>query len=130
MKLKLLLALTMLTFSSSVVEAQTETAATIPVASPTISSAWIASNAPVSAYRLAATSGAIAGFFMVFDAKTVPVDGPVVPLFCRPMPANSNVSMTFTSPARFRNGLVLAFSSTGCYVKTASATAYFEASPK
>lgn len=101
-----------------------------PVSSPSVSGGWVAASSATNAYRLSVTSGASAGYLMVFDATAVPADGAVVPKFCRPLAAGASVSMVFTSPASFRNGIVMVFSTTGCYAKAISNTAFFEASFK
>lgn len=102
-----------------------------PLATTAVSSGVVASVRPIHAYRLAMTSGASAGYFMVFNSATIPADGVVTPLFCRAVAANSSISMVFPgSPARFSTGLSLAFSTTGCYAKAASSTAFFEYSVK
>lgn len=101
-----------------------------PTSSPTVSGGWVAASTRTDAYRLAASSSSTAGYFMVFDATTVPADGAVVPKFCRAVAAGASVSLVFVNPAAFRNGIVMVFSTTGCYTKTISATAFFEASFK
>lgn len=80
-----------------------------------------------NAYRFAITTGATPGFFMAFNATTIPADGAVTPVICRVIAANSTLSMSFESmPVRFSTGVSVAFSSTGCFTKTASATAFLE----
>lgn len=102
-----------------------------PIATATVSNGVIVSARPINAYRLGMTSGASAGYFMVFNRTTIPADGVVTPVFCRAVAANSSISMVFpNNPARFGTGLTLVFSTTGCFTKTASATAYFEYSVK
>jgi len=74
---------------------------------------------------LSITTGASAGYVMLFDATTVPADGAVTPARCLPIAANTGLDLNFRgSPLRFDNGVVVVFSSTGCFTKTASATAY------
>lgn len=109
--------------------AQTITPVT-PLASPAVSAGWVAASNTTNAYHLSVTSGASAGYLLVFDAIAIPADGAVTPKLCRAVAANATLSTTFSSPAAFRNGIVMVFSTTGCYTKTASATAFFEASFK
>jgi len=111
-------------------QAQYAIPAAKPIASAAVSDGWVVSTKPITVVRLAATSGASAGYFLVLDATAKPSNGAVTPVICRPIAANSSVSLVFTNPARFDNGLVLLFSTTGCYTLTLSATAFFEASPK
>ena len=127
-RLSLLLALAVATCAAPAI-AQTPVSVQ-PVSSPAISGGWVAASTRTDAYRLGASSSSTAGWFMVFDATTVPADGPVVPKFCRAAAAGASVSLVFVNPAAFRNGIVLVFSTTGCYVKTSSPTAFFEASFK
>jgi len=71
------------------------------------------------------TTGAAAGYVLVFDAAAVPADGAVAPLRCLPVAANTGVDINFRgSPLKFDAGAVVVFSTTGCYTKTASATAF------
>jgi len=79
-------------------------------------------------YGFSATSGASAGYVLIFDAAAAPSDGTVTPKFCYNLPANSTTGASWLSyPVPFQNGLVIEFSSTGCYSATASATAFITA---
>lgn len=74
------------------------------------------------------TSAATAGYVLVFDSASVPADGTVTPARCIPLAANTGIEMNWrSSPIQFRNGMVVVFSSTGCFTKTASATAFIAA---
>lgn len=78
-------------------------------------------------YGIAATSGASAGYLMVFNATSVPADGAVTPHLCRVIAANSSITVDYGPIAtRYSVGISAAFSTTGCFTKTASATAMFE----
>jgi len=75
-----------------------------------------------------ATSGASAGYVLIIDSATVPADGAVTPKFCYQIAANNTLSATWgTYPPVFSNGIVIVFSTTGCFTKTISATAFFSA---
>lgn len=78
-------------------------------------------------YGVSVTSGATAGFLMVFNATSAPADGAVTPIQCVVVPANNTVGLTFNSgpPDAYSTGITAVFSSTGCFTKTASATAFF-----
>jgi hypothetical protein len=70
-------------------------------------------------------TGASAGYVMLFDAAAVPADGPVTPVRCMPVAANTGIDLNFRgAPLRFDTGLVAVFSTTGCFTKTGSATAF------
>ena len=61
-------------------------------------------------YSLYVTAGATPGFLMTFNAKSVPSDGPVTPVECVAVPANSTVSVSFNGPpdiyyGRYRRGV-------------------------
>jgi len=71
------------------------------------------------------TSGASAGYVLVFDAAAVPADGVVTPARCMPLAANTGLELNWrASPINFRTGMIVVFSTTGCFTKTASATAF------
>jgi len=75
-----------------------------------------------------ASSGATSGYVMIFDATTAPSDGAVTPKFCYALPASQTTGASWVEyPVYFVNGIVIVFSSTGCFTKTASATAFFTA---
>lgn len=76
-------------------------------------------------YGLNVTSGASAGFVLVFNSTTVPADGAVTPVKCYPLAANTGFDLNYrASPVAFATGISVAFSTTGCFTKTASATAF------
>lgn len=101
--------------------------AIVPSASAAVESNHVAKASAGNLYRVAITTGATAGYLMVFNATTAPADGAVAPLLCRAIAATSSLSIGLADmPARYTTGITLVFSSTGCFTKTASATAYFE----
>lgn len=82
-------------------------------------------------YGVSATTGATAGYVLIFDATAAPADGTVTPKFCYSVPATSTVGASWNGiPAQFATGLTVVFSSTGCYSKTVSATAFFSVQVK
>lgn len=84
-------------------------------------------KAPCIIRSLYVTTGAVAGYLMTFNAVSAPVDGAVTPIECIVAPANSTVSLDFGETAEpYVTGLTAVFSSTGCFTKTASATAFFK----
>lgn len=76
-------------------------------------------------YSLTITTGATAGFLMIFNATSAPVDGAVTPAYCSQAPANMTSAFEWSIPVRLGTGITAVFSSTGCFTKTASATAAF-----
>jgi hypothetical protein len=75
-------------------------------------------------YGYNVVTGASAGYLMAFDSATVPADGAVTPKLCIAIAANASVDRSFGKPLRFTVGIVLVFSTTGPFTKTASATAF------
>lgn len=69
-------------------------------------------------------SGASAGFVMVFPGNSAPADGAVTPSLCYNLAANSTLVVTNAERVWFAGGIVVVFSTTGCFTKTASATAF------
>lgn len=75
-------------------------------------------------FSLCANAGASAGYLMVFDATSAPVDGAVTPIWSAPIAANGMFFTDFAYPIRCATGITLVFSTTGPFTKTASATAF------
>lgn len=76
-------------------------------------------------YSITVTTGGTAGYLMVFNATSAPIDGAVTPAYCAQIPANNTAAFEWSIPARYATGITAVFSSTGCFTKTASATAAF-----
>ena len=78
-------------------------------------------------YGVVVTTGATGGYLMVFNATSAPADGAVTPQACIQAPANSATALSFGGrpPSIYSTGISVAFSTTGCFTKTVSATAYF-----
>ena len=75
-----------------------------------------------------ATSGASAGYVLFFDAATAPANGTVTPKLCYYLPATSTTGASWqTYPVQFNTGIVVEFSTTGCFTATSSTTAFFSA---
>jgi hypothetical protein len=98
-----------------------------PVVSSAVESGHVLKASAGNLYSVYVTTGAVAGFLMVFNSTTVPADGAVTPIECQPAPANGIASLTFNpGPVEsYSTGISVAFSTTGCFTKTASATAFF-----
>lgn len=100
---------------------------------PSVTSA-AASNLVIKAsagnlYSLVTTTGAVGGYVMTFNATSAPADGAVTPVECVVISSYSTVGIDFGNgpPDRYSTGITAVFSSTGCFTKTASATAFFKA---
>lgn len=98
-------------------------------ANTAVGSSLILRTTGVDLYSVNVTSGASAGYVMVFDRTTVPADGAVTPALCLPLAANTGLDWNFRSaPVQLQTGAVIVFSTTGCFSKTASATAFIAGS--
>lgn len=74
-------------------------------------------------YGINVVSGASAGYVLVFSGTSVPADGAVTPKLCYTLAANSTLD-TRPQATFLSGGITVVFSTTGCYTKTASATAF------
>jgi hypothetical protein len=101
----------------------------VPIVSAAVEAAHILKNSPGNFYSLSVTAGASAGFVLVFNAVSAPADGAVTPIECVAVAANGTATIpssgTFNPPVRYTTGITAVFSTTGCFTKTASATAFF-----
>lgn len=84
-------------------------------------------------YELDVTS-TVAGFLMVFNAITPPADGTVTPIRC--IAATGAGSLFYATlplgaiPEFYSTGVTAVYSSTGCFTKTISATAFIHGNVK
>lgn len=102
-----------------------------PSANSAVSGSQIIKASAGNLYGLNVTSGASAGYVMLFNSATVPADGAVAPVKCVPLAANTGIEFNWrTTPLAFTTGIVAVFSTTGCYAKAISATAYISADAK
>lgn len=101
----------------------------VPTVSSSAGSSLVVCSAPCNSWSAYVTTGAVSGYLLGINATSTPVDGAVTPLDCIIAPANQTVGFSnHPSPAdRYSVGLTLVFSTTGCFTKTASATAFFKA---
>lgn len=94
------------------------------VATTAVASALTLKGSAGTLADLTVTSGASAGFVMVFNATSAPADGAVTPALCYSIAANSTFQLINSDRMYFSTGVTVVFSTTGCFSKTASATAY------
>jgi zona occludens toxin (predicted ATPase) len=98
----------------------------VPANSTSVESSHIFKVGQSTLFGLSVTIGATAGYVLIFNSATVPSDGAVTPVACYQVAANSTLGVAFTPfPLAMSNGIVAVFSTTGCFTKTASATAFF-----
>lgn len=96
-------------------------------ANAAVGGSLIAKASPGNLYALNVTAGASALYVMVTNTTTVPADGAVTPVWCMPLAANAGLDKIFNPPLRGTTGLTVVASTTGCYTKTISATAFISA---
>ena len=96
-------------------------------ATTAVASSFIAKASSGNVYGVGITTGAAAGYLMVFASATAPVDGAVTPAKVYAVAANSTFEKSFNPPLRLSAGVTLVFSTTGPFTKTASATAFLTA---
>jgi hypothetical protein len=100
-----------------------------PQASSAAETSHVVSGAGVGAslHGAAITTGVVAGYFMILSAAADPGNGAVTPVKCVQAPANATVGISADSDTTwdFPKGVVLVFSTTGCFTETQSSTAFF-----
>lgn len=99
-----------------------------PVSSTATEGTHVLKGSAGNLFSLTVTIGAVSGWAMVFDATTAPADGSVTPKYCRYIKSDGTggaTSLGWVDPLSFTTGISVAFSSTGCFTKTASSTAFF-----
>jgi hypothetical protein len=88
-----------------------------------VASSYVAAQSFVSGINV--VSGASAGYVLIYDAVSAPADGVVTPARCLPLAANTGIEINWrAAPIWFRNGVIVVFSTTGCFTQTSSATAF------
>ncbi len=125
---KLLIFLSLLLFCTPVLAAPPLGNPIVSIQTATASGSLIAKATSGWLNGFDATAGGTDGYVLIFDSATVPTDGTVTPKFCYNLPKNTTTGATWLSyPTPFTNGIVMVFSSTGCFTKTISNTAFFSA---
>lgn len=100
-------------------------AAVTPVVSAVAESSHIIKASAGTLFDWHVTTGAIAGYIMIFNAASAPADGAVAPIVCIAIAANTTFFGNDRVPTAFSTGITMVFSTTGPFTKTASATAFF-----
>ena len=99
----------------------------LPQASLAVETGHVVQASPGTLKGASITTGETAGYFMLFNSITVPSNGAITPIKCVVVAANDSrgISPDPDTQWRFSVGVTLAFSTTGCFTMTQSATAYF-----
>lgn len=101
------------------------TAGTAAGVTAVAASSIIGKASPGNLYGVNVTSGASAGYVLIYNRTTAPADGVVTPARCIPLAANTGIELSWRPvPLYFSTGIVVAFSTTGCFTQTLSATAF------
>lgn len=102
-------------------------AAATEVVSSAAEGSHVICSAACRLYHLSVTTGASAGYVLIYDATSAPVDGAVTPALCYTAGASSTLGVSFGDiPADFAVGLAVVFSTgASCFAQTTSSTAYF-----
>lgn len=119
----------LITSGSAAVPLPLPTAGITPYISPSVESCHVMKASQATAVSYGVTTGATAGYLMVFNATSAPADGAVTPVaLAIQVPANATVTRTYSPPSTLQlsTGFTVCFSSTGPFTKTASATAMLE----
>ena len=120
--LVLLLAIMLKSYDKPV---RAQTQSRLPFVSSTVAeSCHVFATRPVNLYSYLVSNAATAGWIMVFDAAAAPADGTVSPtLPAQNVASNGTGQLSTFQPVAFGTGLVICYSTTGPFSKTASATA-------
>lgn len=113
-----------------IIPSSSSNAGLAPVVSAAAESSHVLKASPGNLYSVSVTIGGTAGYLLMFDATSAPVDGAVTPTQCVIVPASATVAISFdpAPPEVYATGITAVFSTTGCFTKTASATAFFHGS--
>lgn len=101
---------------------------TAPVVSGAAEGTHVLKASAGNLYNLTVTIGATSGYVMVFNATSAPADGAVTPVWCAAVNSNGtngSISAAWPMPLYLGTGISVAFSTTGCFTKTASNASFF-----
>jgi hypothetical protein len=96
-----------------------------PVVSTALESGHVLKASAGSLFSLQFSTTSTIGWMLLFDSATVPADGAVTPKKAWAVDQSSSSTYQWDTPLSFANGISIAFSTTGPFTKTASATAFF-----
>lgn len=95
------------------------------VSSAALEVGHILNAAACSLFGFQVNTTTVSGWVMLFDAATVPADGTVAPKKWWQLGPNQTLGVEFLPALAMTTGAVVAFSTTGPFTKTGSATATF-----
>ena len=97
-----------------------------PQASQVPETSHVVPNGMLGLHGAMITTGALGGYFMLLNAAADPGNGPVTPVKCMPIGAYQGASISADPDTMwdFPKGIVLVFSTTGCFTETQSTHAF------
>lgn len=102
-----------------------------PVVTSAVGGSLVVKASAGNLYGVNVVAGASAGFVLIYNTTTAPVDGAVTPVKCLPLAANAGLEIAYRdNPTRYSTGITVVFSTTGCFSQTISATAFISAEAK
>lgn len=99
-----------------------------PAANTSLASSKVLKNSAGNLYGLTLGATTVAGYFMLFNATTLPADGAVTPVKAWPVTTNQALELSFNPPLRLGTGIVVGFSSNTStpFTLANSATAFID----
>lgn len=107
----------------------TSAAGIAPSATSALAGSLVLKASAGNLYGLTVTTSSVAGYVLLFNASSAPADGAVTPTKCIYLgaaPATVAISWRSGPAAYYSTGITVVFSTTGCFTKTASATAFID----
>jgi hypothetical protein len=97
-----------------------------PVVSGSAEASHVLKGSPGNLYGFSVSPGIAGAYVMLFDATSAPTDGAVTPKKCYGPISNAPFGASWQPgpPLNFATGIVVVVSTTGCFTKTGSATAF------
>lgn len=104
---------------------------TPPSASTAVETGRVVKASAGNLFGLNVVTGATAGYVLIFNTTTIPADGAVTPVKCYAIATNTSLDLNLrAAPLYLSSGITVVFSTTGCFTKTASATAFISGDAK
>lgn len=94
------------------------------VVTSAVASSQVLKATPGVLLSVGITNTTVSGYLMLFNATSAPADGAVTPILCEPVAAGGSTSGGGMFPLYFSAGITAVFSTTGCFTKTSSSTAF------
>lgn len=98
--------------------------AIIPSRTTAVASSKVLATNRCQLHGFNVVNGASAGYVLVYDLPAAPSDGTVTPVKAYVLPADSSMEVSYSPTISMVNGCTIAFSTTGPFTQTLSATAF------